>query len=265
MRKIHVIAGLPRTGSTLLCNILSQNPRVHTTATSALAETLAEVKERWNGKKGHQVDKKQGDKENLRRVMKAMMQAYHNTDRDLIFDKNRGWMGHAEMLEWVIEDKAKMIITVRDINSILASFEKIHRNEVSHRMHKGPRPSTNTIMGRCEWLLDKEKGMVGIPYTQLQDMFIKKLRDRMLLVEYDALCNDPVSELKKIYEFIGEEYYEHDFKNIPQYTKEDDNLHGYDNLHVIRPELMKIADDPIKVIGNDAVRKFRNFEFWRKL
>ena len=36
MRKIYQIGGLPRSGSTLLTNILLQNPKAQTTATSSL-------------------------------------------------------------------------------------------------------------------------------------------------------------------------------------------------------------------------------------
>ena len=39
-KKINVICGLPRSGSTLLCNILNQNPDFHASSTSPLAQTL---------------------------------------------------------------------------------------------------------------------------------------------------------------------------------------------------------------------------------
>ena len=40
MRSIHTIAGLPRAGSTLLCQILNSNPRFHVTPTSAVLDML---------------------------------------------------------------------------------------------------------------------------------------------------------------------------------------------------------------------------------
>ena len=35
-KKLHLIAGLPRSGSTLLASILNQNPKFHTTITDVL-------------------------------------------------------------------------------------------------------------------------------------------------------------------------------------------------------------------------------------
>ena len=38
--KLHVITGLPRSGSTLLCNILNQNPKFNATSTSTVVSML---------------------------------------------------------------------------------------------------------------------------------------------------------------------------------------------------------------------------------
>jgi len=37
-KTVHFVSGLPRSCSTLLCNLLAQNPRVHATPTSPLHE-----------------------------------------------------------------------------------------------------------------------------------------------------------------------------------------------------------------------------------
>jgi len=53
MRKIHFISGLPRSGSTLLTNILLQNPQFQTTATSSLLDFLLQVRDNWSKLEGH--------------------------------------------------------------------------------------------------------------------------------------------------------------------------------------------------------------------
>jgi len=45
---IHFISGLPRSGSTLLANLLAQNPRYHSTATSGILEILFQVRNNWD-------------------------------------------------------------------------------------------------------------------------------------------------------------------------------------------------------------------------
>ena len=46
-RAIHLVAGLPRSGSTLLMNLLGQNPAIHVTPTSGLVDLVAGVARQW--------------------------------------------------------------------------------------------------------------------------------------------------------------------------------------------------------------------------
>lgn len=262
-RKVHVIAGLPRTGSTLLANILPQNPNIHTTPTSGCAEVLAGIRDGW--RVHHRPDEKQSEDYNLRRVLQSVLDNYHDTDREIVFDKFRGWTRHIEMLEWILERNVKMIITLRPITQILSSFEKIHRDNIKNRRHKGPLPETDTIAGRCRWLLDAEKGVVGKPYTQLQEVIQKGHRDRLLLIEYDQLCSQPQETLNEIYDFIEEPRYKHDFKKVEQYTIENDEAHGFNKLHTIRSVVKPQKDDSVKILGTKVMQEFGNLDFWKWL
>ncbi len=47
MKTIHFVAGLPRSGSTLLCNILNQNPKFHATATSGILDIVLAIRNQW--------------------------------------------------------------------------------------------------------------------------------------------------------------------------------------------------------------------------
>ena len=85
MREIHFISGLPRSGSTLLTNVLLQNPKFATTATSSLLEFLLQIRDNWNKLEGHKVYPDGQDKWS---VIRSIMQNYHKTDKNIIFDKN---------------------------------------------------------------------------------------------------------------------------------------------------------------------------------
>ena len=80
MRKIYYISGLPRSGSTLLTNILLQNPKFATTATSSLLEFILQVRDNWNKLEGHKVYEEGQDKWS---VISAILQNYHKTDKKL--------------------------------------------------------------------------------------------------------------------------------------------------------------------------------------
>jgi len=47
-KNIHFISGLPRSGSTLLANILAQNPAFHSTATNGIADVMFSVRNQWD-------------------------------------------------------------------------------------------------------------------------------------------------------------------------------------------------------------------------
>ena len=88
MRKFYYIGGLPRSGSTLLTNILIQNSRFHTTTTSSFLDFLLQIRDNWDKLEGH---KTYPDGQDKWKVIDAIMQSYHKTDKNIIFDKNRAW------------------------------------------------------------------------------------------------------------------------------------------------------------------------------
>ena len=46
--KLHVITGLPRAGSTLMQNVLAQNPKFKVTSTSELPSIISEISKIWS-------------------------------------------------------------------------------------------------------------------------------------------------------------------------------------------------------------------------
>ena len=49
MPQIQFLAGLPRSGSTVLSALLNQHPEVHTSATSGLCEVMFKTFHAWKG------------------------------------------------------------------------------------------------------------------------------------------------------------------------------------------------------------------------
>ena len=51
-------------------------------------------------------------------------------------------------------------------------------------------------------------------YWNLRRTYLSKYKDCLLLIDYDKLISDPEDNLKKIYKFINEPYFKHNFNNI---------------------------------------------------
>ena len=71
---------------------------------------------------------------------------------------------------------------------------------------------------------------------------------------------------KKLYDFVGEEYYQHDFTNIEQTIRENDAGYGWGNdLHEIKKGgLLPAKSDAIDIIGREWYKKLHDTEFWKR-
>ena len=67
----------------------------------------------------------------------------------------------------------------------------------------------------------------------------------------------------RIYDYLGVEFFDHDFDNIPQITTEDDEIYGLgDGLHTIRPRLEPKMSDAKQVLGADICEWLYNNYKW---
>ena len=241
MKQINVIAGLPRSGSTLLCNILAQNPRFHTTATSGVLEILFTARNRfWEVSSFKAMEEKELDAK-IGGTLRGMLYGYYaDIDRPVVFDKSRGWEGYFEMLANILQRQPKALIPVRDIRDVLASLEKLTRKTCTTRQHPDEKAfpfRTKTIQGRCELWLGNEGGIVGMPINMIRDAVVRGWRKSMHFVDYDRLTRKPKDVMKEVYEFLDEPVYEHDFNNVEQVTYENDLVHVFKDLHKIRQKV----------------------------
>ncbi len=257
------LGGLPRSGSTLLANILNQNPRFHATPTSGLLEMLLIVRNNWNN-----ITEFRATRNDLAkfRTLRAMLFAfYENIDKPFIFDKSRGWLAHLEMAESLLGHKAKVLVPVRDIRDVLTSFEKLWRKESASGQISQERENYakfQTVEGRCDiWLQPAQP--VGIAYNRIKDALRRGYADRMYFVFFDELTTKPGEVMRGIYEFLGEPYFDHDFRNVEQSTHEDDFFHGFKDLHTIRNQVAPVATQWKEVLGPFA-EKYAKLNFWDK-
>jgi sulfotransferase len=263
MRTIYHITGLPRSGSTLLTNVLVQNPKFHSTATSSFLDLLLQLRDNWKNLEGH---KAFPDGQDRWDVIRAVSQSYHKTNKRIIFDKNRGWTNHIELAEKISGKKAKLIACVRDMSDICASFEKLFRdNRGEDEIHgEFNNPKMRTLDSRIE-LWTSDEGVIGRPYVSLVDAYKRGLGDRIFILPYEEWTSQPETWFRKMYEFLEEPYFNHDFQNVEQFIRENDAGYGWgDNLHEIKTGPVKpIKSRALEMLGENWVNKLKNSEFWK--
>ena len=273
-KRIYFLAGLPRSGSTLLANILAQHPQIHVTPTSGVVDMLVQVRNGWDRNDAFQAMERKLSERVKGNVLRAMLQAYFShVDRPICIDKNRYW---AEFLEMGAElvggrDRVKVLVTVRDLRDVVASFERLYRKtsalgQVTQEANMALK--FKTALGRAEVFIDDGQP-VGRAYNAIRDAVTRGWKDRMHFIDYEDLTRKPEETLNGVYRFLGEEAHRHDFARVEQATVEDDFAYGLRDLHVIRPRVEpqppawpKVFDDA--VFQSPAWKNVEGVaEFWK--
>ena len=221
---MHVISGLPRSGSTLLCNVLNQNPQFFASSTSMLPALVGQTIQLISGSPEMTGDlgrDRAGTEARVQRVMLALCEAwYGHINKRVIFDKSRGWPHHALALRQLYPN-SKMIILVRDLREVFASFEKQHRK--FPLLDQTPTGVDKSIFMRADKMFSP-KGMIGNCLKGIQNLLMSRLD--VLWLRYEDFVNDPAQAMNRIYCYLLEETeYQHDFDNVVNTATDADYLY----------------------------------------
>ena len=269
-KKYAFMAGLPRSGSTLLASILNQNPAVHSSPNSPMCgmmwhlEQSIVVSEPWTAYPKPHV---------LPGMVRGVLESfYSDTDCSLVIDKNREWSmpQNFELLQRNMPYEPRIIITVRSIIEVLASFiNLVHQNEgrvsfidkeiEAHKnihFYKQPDETRCTSLMRPQGPIDN--ALYGI-------MFACQPENRRFFhfVEYDDLTQKTEETINGIYEFLGLEKFEHNYSSIENKFHENDAIYGLKGMHDVGQNIVRSKVDIAKVLPQSVLFQYANMEFWR--
>lgn len=265
----YFMSGLPRSGSTLLSSILNQNPRFYSGPSSPVVPTMIALEQSFSNDElflGY--PKPQQAKEIIASVLQ---QYYSDRQEPVIFDKNRSWTIRMEYIPGYFDIQPKVICPVRDTAEILTSFISMIRrnpfqvngkiNFIDEMLVKNNIPLTDD--NRCE-LLASPAGILGQSVEGLRKVLMEGYDNSIHLVEYRDLVNNPKETMDKLYEFLGEEPFEHTFDNLENVNRENDaQIYGFADMHEVRPEVKATAPTPEEILSPEILEKCKNTEFWR--
>jgi len=253
MKHIFFNSSMPRSMSTLLQCILNQNPAIWATPTDPVLEYL------YAGRAAYSTtpEVKAMDQELAAKTWRAFcrggIQAYAEayTDRPNLCIKTRGGTIHYRWFQAFLPEKLKMICMVRDLKSIMASMEKLHRAGFERHqgiVNHGEMKGTNTQKRVLTWF---QTPPVGMALERLQQCFLEGINKEVLYIRAEDLTSYPDREMKKIYAYLGLEPFAHDFNNVEQSVKEDDSAYGLTNdLHTIRSQVRPLKQDAQEILGS---------------
>ena len=256
---MYLVAGLPRSGSTLMQYVLRQNPQVHTEPVSSLFTLFNNIYANWDSIESNKEYVNETAKLN---VLKGLLQNYHeSTSKPIVFDKDRMWISRIALLEKVLGTKVKILCPVRNPAEILSSFEKLRKNNPLSLMPAEMGVDGSTIAGRCLYYAGPA-GPLGIAHAVIKDAITMGYLDRMLFIDYNRFCNSPKSQTKRIYEFFELESFDHDYENIEQKEVFNDLSHSLPGLHKIKTKLDKTTVNCVEYLGLDLYEQYNRQIFW---
>lgn len=253
MEKLFFQASLPRAGSTLLQNILAQNPDVYSTPTSGVLELVFAARGNYTNSPEFIAQDSELMKKGFLAFCKSGMNGYYEaiTNKKYVVDKSRGWGIHYDFLN-TIYPNPKIIVMVRDIRDIFSSMEKNYRKnpEKSNPILDWSTMQGTTVPKRIDmWA---QNPPVGMAIERLQEMIRLGIDAKVKFVKFEDLCLYPESVMSEIYNFLEIPFFKHDFDNIEQLTKEDDEVYGVYGDHVIRTKLEPVTSNARAILGKDV-------------
>lgn len=262
-QKIFFQSSLPRSGSTLLQNILGQNPDFYVTPTSGVLELVYASRGNYTNSPEFKAQDPLLMEKGFIGFCRGGLETFFKsiTDKPYVVDKSRGWGIHYNFLNSFYPDP-KIICMIRDPRDIFASMEKNFRKNqlkdfgiVDHSLMTG----TTTEKRIDIWASSQP---VGLAFERIFQIIKEKIDQKIHFVKFEDLCKFPQEELDKIYDYLGVPRFIHDFNNIEQITKEDDAIYGIYGDHKIRTKVEWIPSDSRQVLGPHAYEWIKNNYSW---
>jgi hypothetical protein len=219
MKNIMFCVGLPRSGSTLLMNILNSNPQIYTTGTCPLSYIVDGMKH----VSGQFPEFTAMDMDTLDQSMSSFLKHGINgwfeaqTKKQNVISKSRSWMSQFRYLFRIYENP-KFIVTLRDPRDVICSFEKLLEKYPHIFMGDTSFPfEWNNFDKRIEYYCTDTQANMGRPLMLMPHMYeyMMKHPNNFFVFKWENFCDRPKESLKLLYQWLDLPHFEHDLNNIP--------------------------------------------------
>ena len=244
MKQFVALSGLPRTGSTLLSAILSQNPEIHAEGNSGVCQLMWDMQQ--------SVVNSEQVKTSKRNILDALVKPiphtyYADVAKPIVVDKCRSWTlpANVEILNRYFNNAPKVIVLVRPVVEIVASFMALRKangwdNLEQGLLDDGSEPIMRSLAG-VEWARKNNNG-------------------EFLFITYDELVDDTGLSLDRIYEYCGWHSFSHNFNKIVNHYQENDSFYGLIGMHDIRPKISRRTVDIS--LSDELIDKCSQLDDW---
>jgi sulfotransferase len=220
------VTGLPRAGSTLICQLLAQHPEIHSEGhSSPLCNTLLGMRRMVSDDTFFlsQLDQTfERSYAHLTGAMRGFLRGwYHDCDRAVVVDKNRAWL-HAVELLLHLEPEARLIVCLRELGQIYGSIEAQHQRTIL--LDFSDHLADYDRFGRADMLFAKDK-TIGAPLISLHAVLDlpKAVQERLYFLRFEDLMAKPAACMSHVYSWLGLAPFQIEPERIVSGTTESDS------------------------------------------
>ena len=252
------VAGLPRAGSTLLCQLLAEHPDIQCEGHSsplcnALLMTrrsisddsflLSQLDVQFDTSYGH-----------LKTAMQGFLHGWNaDCDKSTVVDKNRAWLHCIEFL-LELEPDAKLLVSIRDLTQVYGSIEAQHQKTIL--LDFIDHLADFDRLGRADQLFAKDKA-IGAPLSSIQAVqdLPQAVKDRIFFVRFEDLVAQPAATMSGIYQWLGLAAHTINPKQLTVRPHESDSHFRHKYLHKQQAEILPVRPHMIPARAQELIKK----------
>lgn len=251
------LAGLPRSGSTLLAALLNQHPDVYVSNTSPVCSMMWETQNAIQTSQQYQATPQP---DNMHRAMSALMPAwYADRTETVVADKCRQWGTPANlaMLRTYVTEQPAIVCTVRPTLDILASLITLMNANPPGSVYDRNLPQSFRPLNdvRCDALM-AAGGDLDMAMWSVHNLTQPDNNEAALFVEYAELVGDTRQVLADVEQHWQIDPYRYDLDCITVVRPEDDWVYGLHGMHKVGRSIAPSVVKPENVLSEYVLHKY---------
>ena len=234
------VAGLPRAGSTLLCQLLAAHPEIYCEGhSSPLCNALLATRRFISDDQFllSQLDVQfDASYKNLHGAMRGFLNGwYADWGQPVIADKNRAWLHCIELLLH-LEPEARIVVPIRELGQIYGSIEAQHQKTIL--LDFIDHLADFDRFGRADQLFSKDKA-IGAPLSSIHAVMDlpEAVKKRIYFIKFEDLVGRPQQTMADLFTWLGLTPQAIDLQHLPVRPHESDSHYRHKYLHQQRTNL----------------------------
>ncbi len=259
-KQLVCVTGLPRSGSTLLCQLLGMHPDIYSSGhSSPLCQTLNQLRYQLSDNDFllSQLDV------NFNLVYNRLLNAFRGfvngwfaeTGKAVVIDKSRGWLMQLETAHQ-LDPRCRMLVCVRELGQIMGSIEAQHQKTVL--LDFPDHLAGHSRYSRADKLLGNE-GVIGAPLRSIEAMqdMPDHLQHQVFYVVFEHLMQSPAEVMQDIFQWLSLKPVSIDFNRLKVSPHESDSHYRFKYLHATHARLQAPSPHQIPVrIQSEIIKNF---------